>query len=143
MKPSRSMILETTVTAVFPTALLVSVYLLFAGHNAPGGGFIGGLVAGAALVLRFVDGGSASIRRVLPIAPTTLLGGGLALAVATAVIPWFSGDQLLESGKLQVDVPAVGLVKASSALPFDIGVYLVVLGLVLTVLRTLGGGERA
>lgn len=143
MRASRSMILEVTVAAVFPTALLVSVYLLFAGHNAPGGGFIGGLVAGAALVLRFVEGGSPAIRRALPVAPTTLLGGGLAVAVATAVIPWFSGDQFLESGKLEVDVPAIGLVKATSALPFDVGVYLVVLGLVLTVLRTLGGGERA
>lgn len=143
MRSSSSTILEITVSAVFPTALLVSVYLLFAGHNAPGGGFIGGLVAGAALVLRFVEGGSPAIRRALPMAPTTLLGVGLAIAVATAVIPWFSGDQLLESGKLQADIPAIGVVKATSALPFDIGVYLVVLGLVLTVLRTLGGGDRA
>lgn len=141
MRASRSLILETTVTAVFPTALLLSVYLLFVGHNAPGGGFVGGLVAGAALVLRFVEGGSAAIRRVLRVAPTTLLGGGLTIAIATAVLPWLAGDQLLESGKLELDVPVLGVVKATSALPFDIGVYFVVLGLVLTILRTLGGGE--
>lgn len=143
MRSSRSLILEISVHAIFPTALLFSVFLLFAGHNAPGGGFVGGLVAGAAVVLRFVEGGPAALRRTLPVPPTLVLGAGLSVALATAVAPLLAGGQLLESGKLTLDVPLVGTVKATSALPFDIGVYFVVLGLVLTVLRTLGEEEPA
>lgn len=142
-QPPRSIILETSVHAIFPTALLFSVFLLFAGHNAPGGGFVGGLVAGAAVVLRYVEGGSDALRRTLPVAPTTMLGSGLAIALTTAVAPLLAGKELLESGKLSLEVPLVGTVKATSALPFDIGVYLVVLGLVLTVLRTLGEEDPA
>ena len=139
MRSARSLVLSTTVGAVFPTAMVFSVYLLFAGHNQPGGGFIGGLVAGAALVLRHVEGGSEALRRTLRVAPTTLLGLGLLLAAATAVAPWLAGGQLLESGKLERDLPLLGTVKATSALPFDVGVYLVVVGLVLGLLLTLGG----
>lgn len=138
MSAPRSVILETSVQTIFPTALLFSVFLLFAGHNAPGGGFVGGLVAGAALVLRYVEGGPQVLRRVLPVPPPVVLGMGLTIALATAVAPLAFGLELLESSKVSVDVPAIGTVKATTALPFDIGVYFVVVGLVLVVLRTLG-----
>lgn len=134
----RSLILDICVGPLFHVAVLFSVYLLFRGHNAPGGGFIGGLVAGAALVLRYVSGGPDEARRTVPLAPENLLGVGLLLAAGTGVAPWLTGDQFLESAKVSVDLGWLGTVKATSALPFDIGVFFVVVGLVLAVLRTLG-----
>ena len=139
MKGERSLILETSVGAIFHTALLFSLFLLFVGHNAPGGGFIGGLVAGAAMVLRYVDSGQQGVRDAMRVRPQVLLGAGLAAAVLTGAVPWVTGSGFLEAGKLSVDVPVLGTVKTTSALPFDIGVYLVVVGLVLAVLDFLGG----
>lgn len=134
----RSLILDVCIGPLFHVAVLFSVFLLFRGHNAPGGGFIGGLVAGAAIVLRYVAGGPDEARRTVRVAPETLLGVGLMLAAVTGAVPWLAGDQFLESAKLTVDVRWIGTVKATSALPFDIGVFFVVVGLVLAVLRTLG-----
>ena len=134
----RSVVLETAVRLVFHTVLVFSLYLLFAGHNQPGGGFVGGLVAGAAFVLRYVAAGRAALRAAVPIDPGIPVGAGLVLAASTGVAAWFFGGQFLESGKVELDLPILGVVKATSALPFDTGVYLVVVGLVLGLLRTLG-----
>jgi multicomponent Na+:H+ antiporter subunit A len=134
----RSVVLETAVRLVFHTVLVFSLYLLFAGHNQPGGGFVGGLVAGAAFVLRYVAGGRAALKAAVPIDPGVPVGGGLALAAATGMAAWLFGGQFLENGKVELELPLLGLIKVTSALPFDTGVYLVVVGLVLALLRTLG-----
>ncbi len=134
----RSLILDTCLGAVFHTVLVFSVFLLFAGHNAPGGGFIGGLVAGAAFVLHYVAGGTGQLARVAPVAPFALMGAGLTLAVLVGVGALVAGGQLLESAVLSLDLPVLGTVKTTSALPFDVGVYLIVVGLVLAVLGSLG-----
>jgi multicomponent Na+:H+ antiporter subunit A len=135
----RSVILETGTRAVFHTILLFSAFLLFTGHNAPGGGFIGGLVAAAALVLYYVAHGPENLRRTVRVSPEVLLGVGLIAAVGTGMVPWLLGGQLLESGYLDIALGPLGVAKVTSVLLFDVGVYLVVVGLVLAVLRTLGG----
>lgn len=134
----RSVILETSVRLVFHTVLLFGVYLLFAGHNQPGGGFVGGLVAGTAFVLRYVSRGRAEIRSAVPVDPGVPLGLGLVLAGGTAAAPWFAGHDLLRSGVYQFTAPVLGDIKLTSALAFDTGVFLVVVGVVLALLRTLG-----
>ena len=134
-----SVVLDTTVRLVFHTVLVFSLYLLFAGHNQPGGGFVGGLVGGVAFVLRYVAGGRAALHAAVPIEPTIPLGLGIVTSSLTGMAAWLTGADFLESGKLSLDVPVLGVVKATSALPFDIGVYLVVVGLVLLLLRSLGG----
>ena len=134
----RSPIFDTGVDLISHTVLILSLYLLFAGHNQPGGGFIGGLVAAAGLALRYVAGGVDEVRQTTRVQPWTLLGGGLFLAAATATGALVAGGQVLESGKVSVDLPLLGTAKATSALPFDIGVYLVVVGLVLMVIESLG-----
>jgi multicomponent Na+:H+ antiporter subunit A len=134
----RSVILETCVRLAFHTVLVFGVYLLFAGHNQPGGGFIGGLVAGSAFVLRYVAGGRGELRRAVPIDPGLLLGSGVLLATATGMGSWLFGADFLTSDYGTVVLPLLGDVKASTVLMFDLGVFLVVLGLVLTLLRTLG-----
>lgn len=138
MNDRNSLVLRTGVASVFHTAMVFSFFLLFAGHNAPGGGFVGGLVAGAALVLRYLDGGSAAVGNTLRVEAPVLLGSGLVLAGLTGTASLVAGSAFLESAKATFEVPVLGEVKASSSLPFDIGVYLVVFGVVLMVLRTLG-----
>ena len=134
----RSVVLETVVGLAFHTVLVFGVYLLFAGHNQPGGGFIGGLVTGTAFILRYVAGGRAELRSAVPVDPRLPLGAGLLLAALTGVAALLVGGDYLESGYVEVDLPVLGVVKAVSALVFDLGVYLVVVGLVLGLLRTLG-----
>jgi multisubunit Na+/H+ antiporter MnhB subunit len=134
----RSVILDRCVRAEFHTLVLISLFLLFAGHNQPGGGFVGGLVAGAALGLRFLAGGIDEVQQAARFHPFAIIGAGLLLGAATALAPLAMGDQLLRSAKATVDLPVVGSVHLSSSLVFDAGVYLVVVGLVLLMLQTLG-----
>ena len=138
MRTGRSIVLETSLRTVFFAALLFSLYLLFVGHNAPGGGFVGGLVAGVAFLLAYAAGGPDEVERVVPIRPATLIGIGLMVAVLTGVGGWLFGGSFLESAKLEAGLPLLGTVKTTTALAFDAGVYLLVAGLVLAVLRSLG-----
>lgn len=133
----RSTIYEVTVDLVFHTALLVSLYFLFAGHNRPGGGFIGGLVAGGAVVLRWLAGRPE--RTLLErLDGRVLMGAGVALASATAIAPLLWGYPLLDGRRFDFHLPVFGTVKLYSVLFFDTGVFLVVVGMVLAELDVLG-----
>jgi multisubunit Na+/H+ antiporter MnhB subunit len=136
-----SLLLDTTVRLVFDSVLVLSIYLLFAGHNQPGGGFVGGLVAAAGIALRFVAGGIDAARAAFRVRPWTALGVGLALAVTDALVPLLFGDEPLDHANVVWDLPVLGTVKASSAVIFDSGVYLVVVGLVLMVFEALGDDD--
>ncbi|WP_029146519.1 Na+/H+ antiporter subunit A [Microbacterium luticocti] len=134
----RSIMLEVIVRVLFHTIIVVSLYLLFAGHNLPGGGFAGGLVAGMALVMRYIAGGRYELGAAAPTDAGRLLGVGMTLAVACAVIPVLFGAAPLTSAVITADVPVLGHLEFVTSTIFDIGVYLVVIGLVLDVLRSLG-----
>lgn len=133
-----SLIIRQGTRWVVHTIALISVYLLFAGHNAPGGGFVGGLVAGAAVVLVYVAYGCDELLRIVRVAPEALLGTGVLLAGGVGVGAVVAGGRFLESGEWQAVLPVLGEVTATSVLMFDAGVYLVVVGLVLAVLDSLG-----
>lgn len=135
---TRSIMLEVIVRILFHTIIVISIYLLFAGHNLPGGGFAGGLVAGMALVMRYVAGGRYELGAAAPTDAGRLLGFGLALAVACAIVPLLFGQAPLTSAFWEARLPVIGHVEFVTATLFDIGVYLVVVGLVLDVLRSLG-----
>jgi multicomponent Na+:H+ antiporter subunit A len=135
---NRSLILEVVVRILFHSIIVVSLYLLFAGHNLPGGGFAGGLVAGMALVMRYVAGGRYELGAAAPADPGRLLGVGMALAVACAVVPLLFGAAPLTRWFFELDVPGIGHIEFVTSTIFDVGVYLVVVGLVLDVLRSLG-----
>jgi multicomponent Na+:H+ antiporter subunit A len=126
------------VRLVFHTVLVFGLYLLFAGHNQPGGGFVGGLVAGCAFVLRYIAGGRGALAAAVPVDPGIPLGLGLLLSAGTGAAAWALGGQFLESDYVELDLPLLGIAKVTSALAFDTGVFLVVVGLVLGMLRTLG-----
>ncbi|MFD6101745.1 hydrogen gas-evolving membrane-bound hydrogenase subunit E, partial [Nocardia salmonicida] len=134
----RSMVLQITTRLVFPTIMVLSVYFFFSGHNAPGGGFAGGLIAGLALTLRYLAGGRYELGEALPVDAGHLLGAGLALAAGTATASLLLGAPPLSSAIIEVTLPLLGHIKLVTALFFDLGVYLVVVGLVLDVLRSLG-----
>ncbi|WP_405374628.1 MULTISPECIES: Na+/H+ antiporter subunit A [unclassified Microbacterium] len=135
---NRSLMLEVIVRVLFHTIIVVSLYLLFAGHNLPGGGFAGGLVAGMALVMRYVAGGRYELGAAAPTDAGRLLGAGMLLAVVTTLFPLLFGQAPLTSTFWEADLPLIGHVEFVSSTLFDVGVYLVVIGLVLDVLRSLG-----
>ncbi|MGV0644401.1 Na+/H+ antiporter subunit A [Mycolicibacterium sp. XJ2546] len=134
----RSLVLEVATRIIFPLIMVLSVYFFFAGHNTPGGGFAGGLTAGLAVVLRYIAGGRYELGETLPFDAGKVLGAGLTLAAGTAVGSLLLGAPALSSAVLEFDVPVLGTVKLVTSLFFDAGVYLIVLGLVLDVLRSLG-----
>lgn len=134
----RSIIFEVVARLVFHTIMLFSVYLLLAGHNSPGGGFAGGLLAGLALTIRYLAGGRFELAEASPISPGTLLGIGLAVASLSGIVPLLLGGQLFQSAAIAFAVPLLGEHKFVTSTFFDIGVYLVVVGLVVDVLRSLG-----
>lgn len=137
----RSIILEVVTRFLFPVLMLLSVYLLLAGHNTPGGGFAGGLLAGLALTLRYLAGGRYELQEASLIPAGALIGSGLAVATLTGLAPLLFGGQVLQSAVLEfTDLPLFGdSLKIVSATAFDVGVYCVVIGLVMDVLRSLGG----
>ena len=134
----RSALLDVVVRLLFHGLVVLSLYLLFAGHNAAGGGFAGGLVAGIALAARYLAGGPAELGAAAPVRAGRLLGLGVATATTTAIVPLFVGKEALYSAFFEATVPVLGHVEFVTATFFDIGVYLVVVGLVLDVLRSLG-----
>ncbi|MDL9936989.1 Na+/H+ antiporter subunit A [Gordonia sp. ABSL1-1] len=134
----RSMVLEATTRLIFPTMVVLSVYFFYAGHNAPGGGFAGGLTMGLALVLRYLAGGRYELGEALPIEPGRILGAGLAISATTAFVSMLAGAPALSSSVFTITVPVLGDIKLVTALFFDLGIYLIVIGLVLDILRSLG-----
>ncbi|GAA1187058.1 Na+/H+ antiporter subunit A [Ornithinimicrobium humiphilum] len=136
----RSTILEIVTHLVFHTIMLWSVYLLFSGHNDPGGGFAAGIVAGLALCLRYLAGYGAELRAALPVRPAALLGSGLGIAAGSAALPMLLGSPPLRSWVTDLHIPLLGEVHVVTSLLFDLGVYLVVIGLMLDILRSFGSG---
>jgi multicomponent Na+:H+ antiporter subunit A len=134
----RSIIFEVVTRLMFHSMVVFSIYLLLAGHNLPGGGFAGGLMAGLALTIRYLAGGRFELREASPVGAGTLLGIGLATAAASGVVPLLLGGQVFQSAIIEVWLPVFGDIKFVTSTIFDIGVYIVVVGLVLDVLRSLG-----
>lgn len=136
-----SMLLRVAGQLLLPLLMVLSVYLLLRGHNAPGGGFIGGLVAASAIALHLFAVDIRSARAVLRTDPRTLLGVGLLLAVASVVMGPLTGGAVFEGLWLDVALPVVGETHIGTPLLFDLGVYLVVIGAVLTMVLTLAEVE--
>ncbi len=134
----RSIIFEVVTRLIFHSIIVFSLYLLLAGHNLPGGGFAGGLTAGLALTIRYLAGGRFELREATPVSAGTLLGIGLATAAASGMAPLLLGGQVLQSAIIELWLPVFGDIKFVTSTIFDIGVYTVVVGLVLDVLRSLG-----
>lgn len=134
----RSIIFEVVTRLIFHSMIVFSLYLLLAGHNLPGGGFAGGLMAGLALAIRYLAGGRFELREATPVSAGALLGIGLATAAASGVAPLLLGGEVFQSAVIELWLPVFGDIKFVTSTLFDIGVYTVVVGLALDVLRSLG-----
>lgn len=130
-----SLILSAATRYLLPLLLLLSVYLLLRGHDAPGGGFIGGLVAASAFSLYAIAHHPRAARTVLRIDPRTLIAIGLLGALASACLSLFRGLPFMTSLWMERTIPGLG--KIGTPLVFDTGVYLVVLGVSLTIIFSL------
>ena len=136
-----SLILETAARFIFPLLLLFSIFLLLRGHDEPGGGFIGGLVAALAYALYAFAYDAEKARRVLRVDPRGMLGWGLLIATASGLPALFRGQGFLTAQWWDLTLPLVGEFKLSTPLIFDIGVYLVVIGTVMAIVLTLAEAE--
>ncbi|WP_235562147.1 Na+/H+ antiporter subunit A [Marmoricola sp. Leaf446] len=134
----RSIVFEVVTRLVFHTIVVFSIYLLVAGHNLPGGGFAAGMVTGLALMVRYLAGGRYELNEAAPVDAGVLIGSGLFVAALSGIGPVFVGGAVLQTADVYVTLPLLGEVHLVSSVGFDIGVYLVVVGLVLDLLRTFG-----
>lgn len=132
----RSLIFQTASRYLVPLILLFSVFVLFRGHNEPGGGFIGGLVASSAFVLYVIAFDVKEAKELLRVEPISLVGVGLAMAVLSALIaPIFLQETFMYGVWGELALPAIG--KLGTPLMFDIGVMLTVVGTVLAMVFSL------
>lgn len=129
---SNTLILHTAALAIMPLQLMFSVFLLLRGHDEPGGGFIGGLVAASAFVLYAFAFGAESTRKILRVSPRDLLAAGLLFGLASTIPALWSGQAMLTAQWWEVPLPGNDYLKLSTVLVFDIGVYLAVLGTLMT-----------
>jgi multicomponent K+:H+ antiporter subunit A len=131
--------LTLLVRLLLPLALLVSAFLFLRGHNDPGGGFIAGLVTAVGLILLYLGAGLEWTRQRLAVNYRAVAAAGLLIAGVTGLIPMLGFDlPFLTSGYGYVDWPVVGKVPLASAMAFDLGVYLTVVGAVMLALTRLG-----
>jgi multisubunit Na+/H+ antiporter MnhB subunit len=131
-----SSILQTATRLLMPLLLLFAIFLLLRGHNQPGGGFVGGLVVAASFVLYSIAFGVDAARRALPVRSSTLLGIGLLVALVSGLPAVVVGQPFMTSMWTTI---AFGSTKLDVGTPlvFDIGVFLAVIGVVLTIVFTL------
>jgi multicomponent Na+:H+ antiporter subunit B len=131
-----SVILATISRLLAGLLLIFSIFLLLRGHNLPGGGFAGGLVAASAVVLHALASGFPEARRMLWIDPRTLMALGLLVALGSGLAGMVGGWPFLTGLWDKTPLPVVG--KIGTPLVFDCGVYLVVLGVTCLIVFSLG-----
>jgi multicomponent Na+:H+ antiporter subunit B len=131
-----SLILRTATRFLMPLLLVFALFLLLRGHNAPGGGFVAGLVLAAAFVLYGIASGTPAARRALLVDPSTLLSVGLLVALASGLFASVRGRPFMTAAWTSLGTgPAA--VSIGTPLLFDVGVFLAVVGVVLTIVFTL------
>lgn len=138
MSPAGSIIFARVARVLFYALNLFGLHLLLRGHHEPGGGFIGGLVAAISFIMLGLALGWREVAAFLRVDPARLAGVGLAIAVATAVAPLLGGHPPLTHFFWHLPVPGFGKWHVGTPLPFDVGVYLVVVGIAAKMIFLLG-----
>jgi len=131
----KSIIFKTASNYLLPLLLLFSVFILLRGHYLPGGGFVGGLIASIAFVLHSLGNGLKETRQIILFHPGFLMPLGLSVALISGILPLVYDQSILTGLWYEQPLPIVGMV--GSALFFDAGVYLVVMGVTLTIMFTI------
>ncbi|EFI68924.1 Na(+)/H(+) antiporter subunit B [Lysinibacillus sp. HST-98] len=138
---TNDVIIQFTAKIVFFIIFFFSIHIFLAGHYTPGGGFVGGLLTSSALVLLVLAYDINTVRHILPINYTYLTAIGLLLALATAAYPMFVGKPFFTHFFDYFDLPLLGKQSLHTAMLFDSGVYLVVVGVTMTIIQTIGEDE--
>ncbi|MEX0884556.1 MAG: Na+/H+ antiporter subunit B [Cyclobacteriaceae bacterium] len=134
----QTLIFKTASTYLLPLLLLFSIFILLRGHYLPGGGFVGGLIASIAFVIHSFANGIEKTKSIVNFHPGFLMPVGLMLALVSGVLPLFFGEPYMTGLWLEDPLPVIG--KVGTALFFDTGVYLVVIGVTLTIIFTISEG---
>ena len=113
---------------MFAAIAVFALFLLFRGHNLPGGGFAAGIALAVAFIVQYMAGGTRWVEERIELRPVRLMGLGLALAAATGAGAWWFEHPFLTSHVAHVELPLIGDVHLPSAFLFDIGVFMLVVG---------------
>lgn len=135
-----SVILSTASKYLLPLLLLFSFFLLLRGHNEPGGGFVGGLVAAAAYALYFIANGVEEAEKLLKAEPIELISSGITIALISTIPSLLFGKNFMSGIWFDTNFPVIG--KIGTPLIFDIGVYLLVLGIALKIIFSLAEEDK-
>jgi len=125
------------VRLLLPVALIVAVHLLLRGHNAPGGGFVAGLVVVIALITQYMVAGTIWVEARVQLYPARWIAFGLLLALCTGLGAMLVGYPFLTTHTLHVHVPLIGAIHLPSAMFFDLGVFAAVVGAGLLILTAI------
>ncbi len=137
------MMMVVATRVMLPLALMVGVYIFLRGHNMPGGGFIAGLVVAIALIMQYMASGFGWAEKRMPVDYHAMIGGGVLVAAATGIGAMVLDYPFLTSAFDYFSLPIVGKFELTSAMPFDIGVFLTVVGAVMLALAQLSKmGQR-
>jgi monovalent cation:proton antiporter len=134
---SNDVILKTTTNTIVFVILAFSVNMLLSGHNAPGGGFIGGLMGAGAFLLLYISYGLKPVHRILPINFTYLIAAGLLIAILTGAGSFVLGEPFLSHSFGYFYIPILGKTELATAMLFDLGVYFTVIGITMTIILSI------
>ncbi|MDC3415014.1 Na(+)/H(+) antiporter subunit B [Aquibacillus sp. 3ASR75-11] len=137
MSRPNDLILRSTTSLIAFILFGFSIYLYFAGHNAPGGGFIAGLMVSSAIVLMYMAYGFEAVNKILPINYRYCTAIGLMIAVLTGVGSFFFGEPFLSHTFGYLYIPFFGNKELATAMLFDLGVYITVLGITMTIILSI------
>jgi len=135
---SHPMVLDTLSRTLLPMALLISVFIFLRGHNLPGGGFIAGLITAVALILQYISHGVTWAQQRQPFSYHGIAGLGVLIAGLTGLGSWLFGRPFLTSAFGHFHLPLIGEFELATAMLFDLGVYLTVVGATLLILSNIG-----
>jgi multicomponent Na+:H+ antiporter subunit B len=138
---TNNLILQTATKVLVFIILLFSVHMFFAGHYEPGGGFIGGLMASGAIVLLLIAYDIKTVRKILPFDFIKVTATGLLFSAGTSAGALFFDKPLLTHWFTYVNPPLLGKMSLHTAVLFDTGVFLVVVGVTMTIIQTIGESE--
>ncbi|MFP4366197.1 MAG: Na+/H+ antiporter subunit B [Bacteroidales bacterium] len=127
----KTLISQTAINLLMPLFIIFSFYLLFRGHNEPGGGFIGGLIGSIAFVFHAMVFGSNTTVKVFRLNPIRLIAIGLFVALGSGIIALFFGLPFMSALWADFYLPVIG--RPGTPILFDTGVYILVIGVVLRI----------
>ncbi|MFO1445358.1 Na(+)/H(+) antiporter subunit B [Bacillus sp. Bva_UNVM-123] len=138
---TNNIILQTTTKVVLFIIILFSIHIFFAGHYTPGGGFVGGLLTSGAIVLLLLAYDIKTVKEILPINYMYMTATGLLFAGATGAAALFFDVPFLTHAFGDIHLPLLGETSLHTATIFDLGVFLVVVGVTMTIIQTIGEDE--